>query len=34
MNKDVAKQITGLLTALFLFLGILGTINVKFECSL
>ncbi|MFE4119951.1 phage holin [Priestia sp. YIM B13486] len=28
MNKDVAKQITGFLTALFLFLG---TINVKFE---
>lgn len=31
MNKDVAKQITDLLTDLFLFLG---TINVKFECSL
>ena len=28
MNKDIAKQITGFLTALFLFLG---TINVKFE---
>jgi hypothetical protein len=28
MNKDVAKQITGFLTALFLFLG---AINVKFE---
>ncbi|MED4029957.1 phage holin [Priestia megaterium] len=28
MNKDIAKQITGFLTALVLFLG---TINVKFE---
>ncbi|AUO14809.1 phage holin [Priestia megaterium] len=28
MNKDIAKQITGFLTAVFLFLG---TINVKFE---
>lgn len=28
MNKDVTKQITGFLTALFLFFG---TINVKFE---
>lgn len=28
MNKDIAKQITGFLTVLFLFLG---TLNVKFE---
>lgn len=28
MNKDIAKQITGFLTAIFLFLG---TINVKFD---
>lgn len=28
MNKDITKQITGFLTAIFLFLG---TINVKIE---